>query len=97
MSIGYDFDPESKGEAAVPAVWAATDYGHFRVLRATPEYRPMLDKILEAITLYYTVVGIYEEHEKKGGNKRHRLELDEVLFRVSASFHCTAEIRIVPT
>lgn len=83
MSIGFDTDPDSDGEVPVAAVWAATDYGFFKVLRATPEYQPILDKIFEAVTLYYTVMDIYEKHEEEG-NKRGRLEVDEVLFRVSA-------------
>lgn len=91
MSIGYDIDPDLDEEAAVPTVWAATDYGFFRVLSATPEYRPVLDKIFEAITLYYTVLDIYEKHEEQQkGNKRNKLELDEVLFQVSA---CTVQPR----
>lgn len=83
MSIGFDFDPHGDEEAAVAAVWAATDYGFFRVLQATVEYRPVLDKMFEAVTLYYTVMEIYEKHEAGERKKRHRLELDDVLFRVS--------------
>ena len=84
MSIGFDFDPHGDEEAAVATVWAATDYGFFKVLQATAEYRPILDKMFEAVTLYYTVMDIYEKHEAEEGKRRQRLELDDVLFRVSA-------------
>lgn len=82
MSIGYDLDPDSDEEVAVPAVWAATDYGFFRLLRAGPEYTPILDKTFEAITLYYTVQDIYAKHAEEG-KRRRSLDVDEVLFRVS--------------
>lgn len=88
MSIGYDVDPDlDDDDTPVPAVWAATDYGFFRVLRATPEYQPILNKMFEAITLYYTVIDVYEKHEKKVGKKGRALAVDEVLFRVRIH-HC---------
>lgn len=90
MSIGFDFDPNGDEEVAVAAVWAATDHGFFKILQATAEYRPILDKMFEAVTLYYTVMDIYEKHEAEEGKKRHRLELDDVLFRVSA-YPCGGE------
>ncbi|SPO00653.1 uncharacterized protein DNG_03402 [Cephalotrichum gorgonifer] len=77
MSIGYGVTEEG----GVPAVWAATNHGFFEVLTAAPEYKPVLDKTFEAITLYYTVMDIYEKHEIKGGKRKRRLETDEVLFR----------------
>lgn len=92
MSIGYDLDPDSDEEVAVPAVWAATDYGFFRLLRAAPEYTPILDKTFEAITLYYTVQDIYSKHAEEDGKRRRGLDLDEVLFRVS-SCPCPARRR----
>ena len=83
MSIGYNLDPDSEEEVNVPAVWAATDYGFFRLLRAAPEYTPILDKTFEAINLYYTVQDIYAKHEEEEGKRRRGLDVDEVLFRVS--------------
>ena len=84
MSIGYAADPDSDADVFVPAVWAATNYGFFWIVRAAPEYKMVLDKTFEAITLYYTVQDIYEQQAKEGKRRfPDGSEVDEILFRVS--------------
>jgi hypothetical protein len=83
MSIGYDLDADLDEEVSVPAVWAATDYGFFRIISGSPMYQAVLEKSFEAITLYYTVQDIYEKHDEQGARKKQpELDVDEVLFRV---------------
>ncbi|CAI4210422.1 unnamed protein product [Parascedosporium putredinis] len=61
-----------------PHIWVASDYGFFELVHPSPEYAPVYNSMMQAITLYYTVQGIYEAASATGGKE---MSLDEVLFQ----------------
>jgi hypothetical protein len=84
MSIGWSEEG--------PELWAASDYGFFLISHTTREYSSVFAKTSEAISLYYTIVFIYEEEMGKAKRKKKRnrrdatkLSVDELLLKVSSN------------
>lgn len=68
-----------------PHIWVASDYGFFELVHPSPDYAPVYNSMMQAITLYYTVQGIYEAASTTGGKE---MSLDEVLFQVCTLSPC---------
>ncbi|KAL1888661.1 hypothetical protein Cpir12675_006090 [Ceratocystis pirilliformis] len=74
MSIGLDSfgDGDNENEpTSGPVIWAKSYYGFFRIASPALCYRATFNHTLEAITLYYYIMGVYEAREPKverGGN-----------------------------
>jgi hypothetical protein len=81
MSIGWGHDTDG------PNLWAASEYGFFSIRKPALAYEDVYKRMVDGITLYYTVMDIYEEekesHKKRGAKKsRKRLDLNDVLLKV---------------
>ncbi|KAL5615519.1 uncharacterized protein BROUX77_001356 [Berkeleyomyces rouxiae] len=91
MSIGLDSADigEDGGEPlSGPVIWAKSYYGFFRIASPAPCYRAMFNHTLEAITLYYSIMGVYEAHDmsmkrhsKKGKARITDIPLEEVFLK----------------
>jgi len=80
MSIGWGEGPE---------LWAASDYGFFLISHTTCEYSPVFAKTSQAISLYYTVMFIYEEEMDKAKKKKKnvmKMPVEELLLKVSNGY-----------
>ncbi|KAL2888698.1 defective in methylation-7 protein [Ceratocystis lukuohia] len=68
MSIGLDSfgDGDNENEPmSGPVIWAKSYYGFFRIASPALCYRAMFNHTLEAITLYYSIMAVYEAREPK--------------------------------
>jgi hypothetical protein len=76
MSIGWGQGPE---------LWAASNYGFFKIGHSSTAYNAMFKKMAEGISLYYNVLFASEDLMAKPAGRSRIMEkasLDDVLLKV---------------